>query len=777
VKPLFASVAQRVAMIVATVLLLALGLLPLFGGLGYEQSLSAGLVLPTCAAIATALDVARAETSATPLALVARGIASGLALAAIGLGVAVLHGLRVAAVHGSLAAGFCDLGGGLRGYALTASMGAVMGGAWGAIAGALARGARKKRLACALLGLAMPLGSALVSVGRFYTSPMIFAFDPFAGYFSGTLYDTVIDAGTPLLTYRLGSLCSLAALVLVASAARWEEGRLRPVDVRNDVGARARLALGLCAALASLTVTIEGAELGHWQTRGTIVEALGGFRAGPRCDVVYPDGLREDQIALLVRDCEEELTHDETVLGAHFDGRLTAFFFRDAGEKKRLMGAADTYIAKPWRREVYLQMHSYPHPILGHEIAHVVAGSLAPGAFHVAGAWDGIWPNPGLIEGVAVAASPDEDELTNAQWARAMLELQILPPMRQVFSFGFLGEASSKSYTLAGAFVTWVLQKWGSETVRRWYTGESLESLVGMGWDALDAGFRAAISAQPLSDAAKAYAKARFDRPSVFGRTCPHEVDALRREADGCRDALQIDRARERYGEVLVRDAHDWGARLGLGVMELRYGDEPRGRSELDALAADESAPRPVRDRTEEALADAELASSDPAAWERARARYEALAKATVEEDVGRTLEVKAYAAGLGGEAREAILHLLVGSKGRPVDTDEAFARVAAWARATSDPVAEYVLGKNLANREFWAEAGEHLDVALGADVPTARIARELLKQRIITACAAGDPTKVHEVEARAMAPDGPFAQSVGRREWLRGFVGRCLSP
>jgi hypothetical protein len=349
--------------------------------------------------------------------------------------------------------------------------------------------------------------------------------------------------------------------------------------------------------------------------------------------------------------------------------------------------------------------------------------------------------------------------------------------MRQVFSFGFLGEASSKSYTLAGAFVTWVLQKWGTETVRRWYAGEALETLVGMDWDALDAGFRAAVAAQPLSDAAKAYAKARFDRPSVFGRTCPHEVDALRREADGCRDALQIDRARERYGEVLVRDAHDWGARLGLGVMELRYGDEVRGRGELDALAADEAAPRPVRDRTAEALADAQLASSDPAAWEDARARYEALAKATVEEDVGRTIEVKAYAAGRGGEAREAILHLLVGSKGRPVDIEEGLARVTAWARATSDPVAEYVLGKNLANREFWREASEHLDVALGQQVPTARIARELLKQRIVTACAAGDREKVREVETRALAADGPFASSLGRRAWLQGFAERCLLP
>ncbi len=773
-KPLARSTSQRVAAIVAAVGLFAIGFLPLFGGPGYELAVAAGLVLPTAAAIATALDVARADSDTAPIAMVGRGVASGLVLAAIGFATSLVHGLRIAAVSGSLAAGFCDLGGGARGYALTAMIGAVMGGAWGAVAGLVARRARRKRLACTLLGLAAPLGSALLGVTRFYTSPMVFAFDPFVGYFNGTLYDTVIDAGAPLLTYRLGSLCTLVAFALVASVLeRNDRGGLRFVDLRASASSRTRLVLGLAAVIVSLVITCEGTTLGHWQSAESIKAALAGFRAGARCDVVYPDGEREDQIALLVKDCDEEVAHDEAILGARFDGRITAFFFRDAGEKKHFMGAGDTYIAKPWRREVYLQLHSYPHPVLGHEIAHVLAGSFARGPFRIAGAMGGWWPNPGLIEGIAVAASRDEDELTGAQWARAMMDLNLLPPMRRVFSFGFLGESSAKSYTLAGAFVTWALEKWGAETVRRWYGGEELTAIVGMDWDALDGAFRAKLSATPLAPEALAYAKARFDRPSVFGRTCPHVVDGLRREADGCRDALRIDRARDLYGDVLVRDAHDWSARFGLGIMELHYGDKARGETELASLASDKDAPRPIRDRTAEALADADLVSTDAAAWARAQAAYTALAMTMIDEDVARTLEVKAYAA-MRGEAREAIVALLIGAPGRPIDADEGLAFIASWARASHDPVAEYVLGKNLANHEFWREAGEHLDVAIAGGVPTPRIARELLKQRAIAACALGDTEKAREVSGRIEAADGPFAGSVGRREWARGVLDRC---
>ncbi len=104
------------------------------------------------------------------------------------------------------------------------------------------------------------------------------------------------------------------------------------------------------------------------------------------------------------------------------------------------MGAADTLIAKPWRHEVYVQLSAYPHPVLGHELAHVVAGSFGRGPFRIAGSAGGLWPDPGLIEGVAVAASPDDDELTDAQWAHAMLDLGSLPPMASVFSLGFLDQ-------------------------------------------------------------------------------------------------------------------------------------------------------------------------------------------------------------------------------------------------------------------------------------------------------------------------------------------------
>ncbi len=774
-KKLLRSRAQRAAAVVVALVVGGVGFLPLFGGPGYEHALASGLVVPGAAAIATALEIADPRSAgppSSPLARVGRGLSSGLLLAGVAFATALLHGLRV---------GFCDLAGGAAGFGLGAGLGAVMGGAWGAVVGEACRGgalvrpslARRWRALAVLGALAAPLVSVGVSVGRFYTSPIIFAFDPFVGYFSGTLYDTVIDAGASLVTYRVGSLATLAALTLLASTLeRDPRGALRMPALRSDAGRVARLVLGAAALALSVAVTLAGPELGHWQTSATIARALGAHREGPRCDVVYPDGLRADEAALLLTDCEEQLRSVETAIGARGPERVTAFFFRDAADKKRLMGAADTYIAKPWRREVYLQVQAYPHPVLGHELAHVVAGSLGRGPFRIAGGLGGWWPNPGLIEGIAVAASPDDDELTDTQWARAMMDLGILPSMARIFSIEFLGEPSARSYTLAGAFVRWVRDRDGGSVVQRWYGGEALTAILGRTWPELDVAFRAHLAEARLSPDALAYAKAKFDRPSVFGRRCPHVVDALRRDADRCREAMQLTRASSLYAEVLSRDPNDLAARYGRSLTRARFGDAEAGRRELAELAADERTPRTWKDRSEEALADVDLLEGR---FEAARRRYLALAARSLDEDVGRTLEVKAYAAA-SPDGREALTRLLIGAPGRPNDPVESAAQLGAWAAATHDPVAEYVLGKNLAQHAWWSEAATHLDRALAARAPTPRIGRELLRQRAISACALGDTAGALAVRARVEEAASPFASSSGGRlASLERLLARCL--
>lgn len=736
------------------------GFVPLFGGAGYEQALASGLLLPAAAAVATALDLAPPRGGIpAPLACMGRGLASGAVLAGLGLVTALLHGVRV---------GVCDLWGGVTFFGLTAGVGSMLGGVWGAVAAEVGWSARRPRFVCVALALAAPLIGIAISVARFYFTPMIFSFDPFFGYFSGALYDTVVDVRTELWTYRAGSAATLAACALLAASLERRAGRLALASSQSRMAPGACLLLSGVAMSVSVAVTLEGPALGHWQSASTIALALGGHASGARCDIVYPDTLFADQVALLVRDCEEELAADERRLGTRLQGRLTMFVFSDARQKRALMGAAETSIAKPWRREVYVQYARYPHPVLGHEIAHVVAGSFSPGPFHVGG---GLLPNPGLIEGVAVATSPDDDELTDAQWARAMLDLGILPSARDLFSLAFLGQSAQKSYTVAGAFVAWVLERWGGGTVRAWYGGESIERLSGKSWTALDDDFRGWLATLPMPAEALSYARAKFERPSVWGRKCPHVVDALDGEADRCRDEHRFQRAVALYGSALSKDPTDWRARFHRAVVEMRHGRADLGADELTRIRDDVGAPVTWRDRAAEALADDALARGE---LEAAAKVYADVASRTLDEDLARTLEVKALAASVGS-ATGAIVDLLDLARGRPADSFLGALSLGAWAGGSHEPLAEYLAGKNLSVREQWERAALWLDRARADGAPTPRIGRELVRERAIVGCVLGESALLTELRATVAGPDSPFdARQGGRRRWVLSLLDRC---
>lgn len=738
------------------------GFLPLFGGPGYEQSLATGLLVPSVVAITTAIDTVRGG-SRTPYHALGRGFLAALAYSGLALLTALAHALRV---------GICEVWGALLYFALTAGIGTLVGAAWGAFVGELV-GARDARVAvrrpalrAALGALAGPLGGVLVGLYRFYATPMVFSFDPFVGYFSGSLYDTVIDAGTSLLTYRLGSFLTLAAVALFASVLERRSYGLR-LQLRAP-DERVRAGLGLLAATASALLVLVGSKLGHVSTSASIAKDLGAEKHGERCDVVYPSTTRELEANLLVKDCDEDVAAVEKALGARGPERIRAFFFRDENDKKRLMGAAHTYIAKPWRKEVYLQLGAYPHPVLAHEIAHVVAGSFGHGPFRIAGTFGGLLPNPGLIEGVAVAASPENDDLSDAQWARAMLDIGILPPMRRVFSLGFLGDASAKSYMLAGGFITWTGERFGMETVRAWYGGADIEALTGKSWPELDAMYRLQLQTVSLPEEAASFAKGKFARPSIFGRRCPHVVDAIRKEADTCRDTQRYDEALRLYAEALGKDSLDFASRLSRANVERRHRAHEVGRQELEAMITLESVPRPYRDRADEALADADFIDGN---LDAARARYERLAGRSLDEDAARTLEVKRIGTEDEG-IRAVVAALLLGDAQRGPDM---FLGGVALGHVDDTALASYLVGRNLVTKGFYELGARSLDRAIAQAPPTARIARETLRQRAIAACALDDRAALARVRSLLEGPDDPFrGMSAGRRDQLTRMIARC---
>lgn len=744
-----ASIATFVLLVVAA----AIGCLPLFDGPGYEAAFAAGLYVPIITILATALELSTLRLK--PIDALSHGVANGCKFAALAWVVTMLHGLR----HG-----YCDAFGGSVHFLLGPGIGAALAGVWGTIAGELAANAKRRRLAAVLWGLAGPIACVVVSLVRFYTSPMVYAYDPFVGFFSGSFYDTIIDF-SGLYTYRAGTLATLLASVIVAlHLARKDDGKL----VFANLGRPGLIILGAAATLVSIGLNLQGYRFNHWHTATTIQEQLAKPVTNGRCDVYAARGIPKLDVERFARECHTHIVEQEAFFDTHGPDRITAYLFADSAQKGALMGAADTYIAKPWRKEVYLQQNGFPHPVLGHEIAHVMAGAFGEGPFAIAGKIGGLWPSPGLVEGIAVAASPHEGALSPRDWARAMKDLNLLPSLQRLFAFGFYGENSTVAYTASGAFVTFVQARYGAAVLRAWYGGASLPEVTKTSWRDLELAFHEDLMLVQLPDAAMAQARARFERPGLFARRCPHVVDGCRKRAEELRARGDDEGAMETFSQWIRLDPGDASARVAEAKTLWRLGQVEKAREALEAISQLDGFPRNVRDGALEELGDIALERGDT---ERALGHYREVMSRSLDENVLRTLDVKIEAA-RDSRARKPIVELLIGHAGRGPDKVRAAEALGAWAAdKPSSGLPEYLLARSLMNAGQYEEAAERLERAISLGLPIVRVAAEARRLRIISACAVGTMEPIEKWAEDYLAQADVFQ---ARREAMAKFASRC---
>ena len=394
--------------------------------------MASGVVVPSAAAIAAALELSRARLE--PLRSAWRGIAIGAQLAALAYATALVHGGAGRALRplGRLAPLRPD--GGLRGVPR------------GPLGRRGRRGRAQAQAAAARVRAPRPRGAGrgdrrerrpvLRVADGLRVRPVLRLLQRRALRHRRRHQDRALHVPV------VGARDAGGGLLLAAGLGRAPSGALSREPVRGAPLRAVRLGAGLLLLAASGLASAEGARLGHWQTASSIASTLGARASGPRCDVVYPDSLLAPEAAMLVRDCEEELGADERRLGTRLDGRLTAFVFHDADQKRRLMGAANTSIAKPWRREVYIQLSGYPHPVLGHENRARRRGrarspegrSVSPAAS--AGSGRTRASSKERHGGGDVAGRRRADRW--AVGARDARPRRILPPIRRLFSLDFM---------------------------------------------------------------------------------------------------------------------------------------------------------------------------------------------------------------------------------------------------------------------------------------------------------------------------------------------------
>lgn len=753
----------RVYLVFCGLLAALCALVPLVAVMGPELAVVLGLALPVAVAPTSAriLIAARARAAGDAAAMDAGAIAQRVLVVAL----AGLLIPLVAAIASGLLHGFCDAADG----ALFVLMGPCIGVPLAALAALVAAGLTVRPKTSTLLATLVPLASIALGLWRFVETPAIYAYTHFVGYFPGTLYDPDIAIGAPYETLRLASL-ALAALLWLVWSRGFEGGRVRLGRLWRagwPAPLAATLAVGLCA------VEAYGPALGHRSSSASIAEALGGRLEGERCTVIVPRELPRAQAERLRDDCDFRVERAEALLGTRQVGQVTAFFFRNTDEKRLLMGASNTYIAKPWRDEVYLQLGGWPHPVLFHEIVHVVAGNVGRGPFRVSGGLGGLLPSAGIVEGVAVAVAWDErEELTPHQWARALVEIGHAPSIAETEGLGFLLQPASRAYTANGSFVRWILETRGNEAVRRLYRTGSYEEALGEPLADAEAQWRAFLATVPLPPHAIALARLRFERPAIFGQICPHAIAALELELGAALGSGDERRALARCADILALDAGQVGVRAARVSVLGRAGRFEEAEAELATLVGPPSAATPVVVRAREGLGDAYWQRGER---ERARALYEANLAVPQSEDARRQVEVRLYALERGGESSAALRELLAPDPRNAVDAATQLAAIARLDRADPGGLGAYLTARQLQGRERFEQVLPLVERARSQGLPTPAIEREAERMRAVALFARGDldgaERAFEALRASAETREGDVGSVVEADDWLARIV------
>ena len=363
--------------------------------------------------------------------------------------------------------------------------------------------------------------------------PPLFGYHTTFGYYPGPIYDEQISITGTLIIAR-GTTLLLAWFLLTLSAnalvvrrhtqlipkLRWQ--KLCQFKLNFEDLSRRILLVCLLGILA--IIYLYRGELGLRPTRGYIEKTLGGLKETEHFKIFYENGSEvERKIEQIAQDHEFRYAQLTPYFQIRPTQKILSYIYTSPEQKKRLVGAGGTSIEDPFGPGFHINYESFPHPVMKHELAHALTAN-----------WHPILPvslNVGLHEGIAVAADWDEGQLTCHQWSKAMRQLGVAPKIQKVMGLGFWAHHPAQSYTLAGSFVRFLVDRYGMKQFKRVFPTGNFIHVYGKSLSDLAEEWEEFVETVPLTATDTRIAAYRFKRPSIFQKPCAHKIAALSAKA------------------------------------------------------------------------------------------------------------------------------------------------------------------------------------------------------------------------------------------------------
>lgn len=427
------------------------------------------------------------------------------------------------------------------------------------------------------------LGVLVAVLGPLYDlgfHPQFYTYNHVFGGVLGPIYDEELAVRPGLFAFRGLTLLWAAGAFLVGHRLRH---RNPPWTLHAAIGGVALL-IGTCYARA--------APLGINTTADHLQRALGGHRATAHFDIYYdPAALDDHEVQTLAREHEYRYAWLAERLQMEGPERIASYLYPDPDTKARLTGARTTSVAPVWlaRPQAHVLQDRF-ESTFGHELVHVFSREFGLPILNASWA-------VGLVEGLAVALEPPQGQPTPREQVAAVVhrmegrspEQMADGVVARLQPLGFWTDRGAVSYTTMGAFVGFLLERYGPARLRAVYARANFEAVYGQSVEALAQAWVDDLDAMPLiARDAEALVTRRFARPSLFERRCPHYVPPYRRAYRAGQTALaagDTSAAAGQFRAALRRAPRFVPAHQALAQLRLARGQSAPVIQQLDTLA------------------------------------------------------------------------------------------------------------------------------------------------------------------------------------------------
>jgi hypothetical protein len=471
------------------------------------------------------------------------------------------------------------------------------------------------------------LAIALLGGWRFVIHPPVDIYSTLLGYWPGALYDDVFLVEGRLLISRAEDL--LMALFAAYTLTNWPSIRRR----QNP-----HFGLFICLFASVVGVHLAAESTGVYRNATYVQQALGGHKKTVHFDIYYPQKWSSKTAASLGTELEFDHSELKIFFGQSPSQRIQVYLYSNRAQKKKLMGARRTRIAKPWQWAFHVDSPSVGLATLTHEMAHVFAAAMGKAPHRLSIGANGL-PNMGLIEGVAEAATWPGSRLDLHQWTAAMHTLKLAPKIEVLLEpHRFYQQHGRTAYTLCGSFARYVHEEVTPDVLWNAYTEGQFPQSGGFSLSVLSRGWLAFLKGQTVPEHALAEAKNRFDRPSIFGRVCAREIAALWRSHGQAQKRNDLTVALSLLDQILNHLPNNPNGRIARMRHLTKLNRLTEARQLASRLSIDPKAGGVARSLATEQLADLDVLSKD---FKGARHRYAQVATAVFNRARMRAIRVK----------------------------------------------------------------------------------------------------------------------------------------